>query len=138
EVLARELLRIVELVIVDEVAEAGDGARDALRRRLAGVLRLVAAGHEPRHHRPEGPDTEGCLHALLLSSSGLSLGAFLPAAAGGGAGTRVARPLERAGDARSRGERDEEDAGEGVARAERHAPLDRGGATSFAARRRRR
>ena len=36
EVLRRELLRVVELVVVDQVAEALDRAAYALRRRLAG------------------------------------------------------------------------------------------------------
>jgi len=65
EVLLGELLRVVELVAVDEVAEPLDGAPHSLRRRLACVLRLVAAGDEARDHRSEGPDAEARLHALL-------------------------------------------------------------------------
>ena len=57
-----ELLRVVELVPVDEVAEPVDRATHPLRRRLAGPLRLVAAWDEARHHRPEGPDSERGLH----------------------------------------------------------------------------
>jgi len=65
EVLLGELLRVVELVAVDEVAEPLDGPAHALRGRLARVLRLVAAGDEARDHRSEGPDAEARLHALL-------------------------------------------------------------------------
>ena len=74
-----ELLRVVELVAVDEVAEPVDRATHPLRGRLAGPLRLVAARDEARHHRPEGPDSERGLHGSALlcrrcrvaSSSGL-------------------------------------------------------------------
>ena len=58
EVLLGELLRIVKLVVVDQVAQPVDGARDSLDGRLARVLGLVATGDEPRDHRPEGPDAE--------------------------------------------------------------------------------
>ena len=57
-VLLVQLLRIVELVAVDQVAETVDRTAHALGRRLARPLRLVPAGDEPRHHRPEGPDPE--------------------------------------------------------------------------------
>ena len=57
-VLLVELLRVVELVAVDEVAEAVDGTADPLGGRLAGPLRLVPARDEARHHRPERPDSE--------------------------------------------------------------------------------
>ncbi len=57
-VLLVQLLRVVELVAVDQVAEAVDRTAYALGSRLARPLRLVAAGDEPRHHRPEGPDPE--------------------------------------------------------------------------------
>ena len=59
EVLLVELLRVVELVVVDQVAEPVDGAMHSLGGRLARPLRLVAAGDESRHHRPEGPDPGG-------------------------------------------------------------------------------
>jgi hypothetical protein len=52
EVVLRELLRVVELVVVDEIAETLDRASDALGHRLAGPLRLVAARNEARDHRP--------------------------------------------------------------------------------------
>src|SRR5581483_4038810 len=69
EVLLRQLLRIVELVAVDEVSEAFHGAVHALGGRLTGPLRLVAAGDEARHHRAERPDAERGLHAGLRSAS---------------------------------------------------------------------
>ena len=65
EVVPRELLRVVELVVVDVALEPGHRARHALRRRLACVLRLVAAGYEARDHRAERPDTETRPHASL-------------------------------------------------------------------------
>src|SRR5215470_9759874 len=68
EVVRRQLLRVVELVPVDEVAEALDRAAHLLCRRLADPLRLVAAGHEPRDHRSEGPDSETRLHASPFRS----------------------------------------------------------------------
>ena len=55
EVLLGELLRVVELVVVDEVAEPVDRAPDAVGHRLTGPLRLVPARDEPGHHRPESP-----------------------------------------------------------------------------------
>jgi hypothetical protein len=64
EVLVRELLRVVELVVVDQVAEPVDRAPNALHRRLARQFRLVPAGDEARGHRPERPDSEGSLHAV--------------------------------------------------------------------------
>jgi carbonic anhydrase/acetyltransferase-like protein (isoleucine patch superfamily) len=57
-VLLVQLLWVVELVAVDEVAQAVDRAAHALGRLLARPLRLVAARDEARHHRPEGPDPE--------------------------------------------------------------------------------
>ena len=58
EVPLRELLRVVELVVVDEIAEPVDCPADALGHRLVRPLRLIAARDEARHHRPEGPDAE--------------------------------------------------------------------------------
>jgi hypothetical protein len=64
EVLVRELARVVELVVVDQVAQAFDGTAHALHGRLPRVLGLIAARHEARDHRPEGPDAEAGAHAL--------------------------------------------------------------------------
>ena len=58
QVLRRELLRIVELVVVDQVAEPCDRGADPVGRRLAGELGLVAAGVEPGRHVAERPDSE--------------------------------------------------------------------------------
>ena len=58
EVLGVELLRIVELVVVDEISQPVDRAAHALGGRLVRPLRLVAARDEARHHRPEGPYPE--------------------------------------------------------------------------------
>src|SRR5262245_44992030 len=69
QVLLVELLGIVELVVVHQLSEAGDRAGDPHGRRLARMLGLVAARHEARHHRPEGPDSERGLHAALRSSA---------------------------------------------------------------------
>ena len=56
QVLGVQLLRVVELVAVDQVAEPVDRAPHALHGRLLRQLRLVAAGDEAGRHRPEGPD----------------------------------------------------------------------------------
>ena len=66
EVLPRELLRVVELVVVDQPLQALDCAAYVLDRRPAVVLRLVAAGDEAGDHRPERPDAETRLHGPLL------------------------------------------------------------------------
>ena len=62
EVLLRQLLRVVELVAVDQVPETLDGASDALDGRLLRELGLVAGRDEPRSHRTERPDSERGLH----------------------------------------------------------------------------
>src|SRR5205807_1260075 len=69
EVLLGELLRVVELIVVDLLAEARHCAFHAVDRRLACVLGLVAARHEPGDHRPEGPDAETRLHAGTAARS---------------------------------------------------------------------
>ena len=61
EVLLAELLRVVELVVVHEVAEPLDGAAHLLRGRLVAVLGLVAAGHEAGDHRAQRPDPQAHL-----------------------------------------------------------------------------
>ena len=66
DVLRRQLLRIVELVVVDQVAQPVDRATHSVDRRFAPVVRLIAARDEARHHRPEGPDSKRCLHAAPL------------------------------------------------------------------------
>jgi hypothetical protein len=58
EVRRCQLLRVVELVVVDQVAEPLDGGADLLRRRLAGELRLVAGRVEAGRHVAERPDSE--------------------------------------------------------------------------------
>ncbi len=58
EVLLGELLRVVELVVVHEVAEPHDGTRDLHGRRFSCVLGLIPAGDEARDHRPECPYAE--------------------------------------------------------------------------------
>src|SRR4029079_10656218 len=58
-----QLLRIVELVAVDQVAEAVDRAPHPLDRRLTRVLGLGAARGEAGDHRAERPDSEARLHA---------------------------------------------------------------------------
>jgi hypothetical protein len=62
QVFLGELLRIVELVAVDEVAKTGDGPPHALDSRLARPLGLVAARNEAGRHGPERPDSEAGLH----------------------------------------------------------------------------
>ena len=69
EVVLAELARVVELVAVDEVAEALDGAAHLRGHRLGGVLGLVAAGHEAGDHRAERPDAEAGLQSSSCSLS---------------------------------------------------------------------
>ena len=69
EVLGGELVRVVELVAVDQVAEPVDRAADALRRRLVAVLGLVAHRHEAGDHRPEGPDAKTRFHCAVQPPS---------------------------------------------------------------------
>ena len=70
EVRRVELLRVVELVAVDQVAETLDRPPDLVRGRLAGPLRLVARRHEPCRHRPECPDPQTRLHLTPLEEFG--------------------------------------------------------------------
>ena len=58
QVLRRELLRVVELVVVDQVAEPCNRRPNPVGCRLAGELGLVAAGVEPGRHVAERPDSE--------------------------------------------------------------------------------
>src|SRR4029450_5995135 len=67
EVLAGELLRVVELVVVDQVAKSFDGCAHLLDGRRARELGLVSARIEPRRHASERPDPETRLHAPTLS-----------------------------------------------------------------------
>ena len=67
EVRRRELLGVVELVVVHQVAEALDGAVDLLRGGLDAVLGLVAARHEAGDHGPEGPDADARLQGHVGS-----------------------------------------------------------------------
>jgi len=64
EVLFGELLGVVELVVVDQVAEAVDGTVHALGRRIASVRGLIADRHETGDHRPKGPYTKTRLHVF--------------------------------------------------------------------------
>jgi hypothetical protein len=66
EVVGRELLRVVELVVVDQVAEPLDRGAHPLRGGAAAQLGLVASRVEPGGHVPEGPDAETRPHAVLL------------------------------------------------------------------------
>jgi hypothetical protein len=70
QVLLGELLRIMELVVVHQVAEALDSSAHALHCRLAGALGLVPTGHEAGDHRPEGPDAERGLHGQTTDLNG--------------------------------------------------------------------
>src|SRR4029077_524181 len=63
EIVAVDLLRVVELVVVHQVAEPLDRGAHPLRGRGAGELRLVAARVEARRHGTERPDAETRLHA---------------------------------------------------------------------------
>lgn len=58
-----------QLVAVDQVSKPLDGPVHLLGGRLTfrAVLRLQAARHEPRDHRPEGPDAEAGLHRSRFS-----------------------------------------------------------------------
>jgi hypothetical protein len=67
EVVLVQLLRIVELVPVDQVAEASHRPTDSLGCRLGRELRFVATGDEARDHRAQRPDAETGLHLSLLS-----------------------------------------------------------------------
>ena len=60
QVLGGELGRVVELVVVDQVARGpATAGRTRCRGRLVAVLRLLVADrHEPRHRRAERPDPE--------------------------------------------------------------------------------
>jgi hypothetical protein len=58
QVVAGELLRVVELVVVDQLAEARDGGAHLLDGRRARQLGLVPAGVEAGGHVPEGPDPQ--------------------------------------------------------------------------------
>ena len=78
EVVLVELLRVVELVVVDEVPEAADRTRHLCRGRLPGVLRLVAAGTKrvtigPRAQIPSEVFMMAllCRRCRVASSSGL-------------------------------------------------------------------
>src|SRR5438067_27124 len=62
EVVAVELTRVVELVVVHQVAEAADRAMHLRGDRLVPPVGLVAAGDEARDHRAERPDAERGLH----------------------------------------------------------------------------
>src|SRR3954451_5439707 len=81
EVVGRELLRIVELVVVHQVAEPLDSRSHFRRGGRSGELGLVPSGIEPCRHRSECPDAQARLHlSLLLSRSFaariISCGAF--------------------------------------------------------------
>jgi len=69
QVLRGELVGVVELVSVDHVAEARDGAMHLVGDRLSVVvvLGLIPGGHEARDHRPEGPNAETRLHCSSFS-----------------------------------------------------------------------
>ena len=64
EVVAAELVGVVELVVVHQVAEAVHRAAHLLGRRLRAVLGLVADGHEAGDHPAQRPDPEARLHVV--------------------------------------------------------------------------
>ncbi len=70
EVVRRELIGVMKLVPVDQLAQPLDGAVDLVGHRLGvvAVLGLIAAGHKAGDHRPEGPDAEARLHRFSLSA----------------------------------------------------------------------
>src|SRR6478672_3424127 len=63
QIVAVDLLRVVELVVVHQVAEPLDRGAHPLRGRGPGELRLVAARVEARRHGTERPDAETRLHS---------------------------------------------------------------------------
>ena len=68
EVVGRELLRVVELVVVHQVAEPLDCRPHLLRGARTCEVGLVAAGIEPRRHRrrmPRCPGSSSCLAPLV-------------------------------------------------------------------------
>src|SRR5207249_3635329 len=72
DVLLRDLLRVVEFIVVDQVAQPIDGAAHPVDGRLARPLRLVASRYEARDHRAERPDAKARLQSvahLVLPSS---------------------------------------------------------------------
>ncbi len=68
KVLLVQLLRIVELVAVDHLAETRDRSPHPLNGCLVGVLGLVADRYEARHHRSERPDAKTRLHRCSIVS----------------------------------------------------------------------
>ena len=66
EVVGRELVGVVELVAVHQVAEALHRAVHLLGGRFRGVLGLVAHGDEAGDHRAQRPYAEAGLHWRLL------------------------------------------------------------------------
>ena len=69
EVVLGELLRVVELVVVDQPLEPVHRPPHPLRRGLTGPLRLVAARHEARHHGAQRPDAEARPHGAGAPSA---------------------------------------------------------------------
>ncbi len=63
QVLAGELLRIVELVIVHQPAQPRNRRLHLLHRRDPRQLRLIPTRIEPRRHRPKRPNPQRHLHA---------------------------------------------------------------------------
>src|SRR4051812_37819455 len=63
EQLLVELAGVVELVPVDQIAEALNRAADLRGHRLVRVVGLIAARHEPRDHRAQRPDAEAGLQS---------------------------------------------------------------------------
>ncbi len=70
EVVRVELARIVELVVVHQVAEPLHRTPHLHRDRLVRVLRLVAARDEARDHGTERPDAEGRPHVSVPPAPG--------------------------------------------------------------------
>ena len=72
QVVALDLLGVVELVVVHQLAEALDGGSHLGCGGRARKGRLVTARVEPGGHRSERPDTEARLHALEPNLRGLT------------------------------------------------------------------
>ena len=92
----RELARIVELVVVHQVAQPLDRAMHLLRHRLAPT-RLIAARHKPRHHRAERPDPQTRLQLAHFAYSSLDRSTGRPHVS-----TSAAAVLEQSGRGRRR------------------------------------
>src|SRR6266404_3723872 len=65
QIVLPQLLRIVELVIVDQVSETRDRRPHPRRRRCPHQLRLIPTRIEPRRHPTKRPNAERSLHRCV-------------------------------------------------------------------------